>query len=725
MNRPSPEFKASSPTPAAPMASVRQDKVAQNTPMVGGEIDLGLLLHTLWRGKVWILLCGLVAFTLGVIYAYSIAVPEYTASSTVAFESREEQVVDLEGVVGGLGGDQATINTEVEVLRSRGLMEKLVLKLDLVSNPEFNARLRPIPTLSVEGIKGLIFGNTPPDPLTERAELDAVIDVLLSKISVSNIRQSYVFRLTATTQNRQMSADISNALADAYILDQLEVKFSATEQATEWLTSRVGDLQHELETSVAAVKEFSSTSQLISPEALGGLNRQVKELRDRQRDTQNAATEAQARLKTLEAARESGDLQRMAIVANDSTLNRTLQLMQNGAVTDDTAFMTRFNQITTRAEFEYDRLEIQVQTMGRSIAELDAQVNEQSGDLVTLQQLEREAEASRLIYEFFLNRLKETSVQQGIQQADSRVLSRAVVPTTASAPRKSIIMVMSLMLGLMVGSGGVLARELTQNTIRNADELEGLTGQPVLGQIPVIPARQRLNVLNYLTEKPTSAAAEAIRNLRTSTLLSNVDTPPQIIMSTSSIPSEGKTTQSLALAQNLSGLGKRVLLIEGDIRRRVFAEYFDIKGQIGLLAVLGDHAELEDAVVYNDQLRADILVGEKASANAADIFSSDAFRALLDDARQIYDYIVIDTPPVLIVPDARIIGQMVDAILYTVRWDHTTKRQVVEGLKSFENVNLRITGLVLGQINAKGMKKYGYGDSYGAYGAYGAGYYDN
>jgi len=359
----------------------------------------------------------------------------------------------------------------------------------------------------------------------------------------------------------------------------------------------------------------------------------------------------------------------------------------------------------------------------RSIAAIETQIENQSVELIKLRQLQREAEASRLIYEFFLGRLKETSVQQGTQQADSRIISRAVVPVKASAPRKSMVLVLAAMLGLLVGAAMILLREMRQTGIRTADQLEKLTGMTVIGQIPMIPARRRSNVLKYLVDKPNSAAAEAIRNLRTSLLLSDIDNPPKVFMSTSSLPGEGKTTQSLALAQNMAGLGQKVLLIEGDIRRRVFNEYFDIKEKRGLLAVLSGAAELKDVVTHVDELGADVLIGEKSATNAADIFSSQKFRDFLKASRKAYDAIIIDTPPVLIVPDSRVIGQSVDAIIYTVKWDSTSRVQVREGLRMFETVNLRIAGLVLSQINPKQMKHYGYGGEYGAYGAYGSKYY--
>lgn len=185
----------------------------------------------------------------------------------------------------------------------------------------------------------------------------------------------------------------------------------------------------------------------------------------------------------------------------------------------------------------------------------------------------------------------------------------------------------------MFGAALVLAREFSQNTFREGSELERRTGYTLIGQVPLIPGRRRKNILQYLTDKPMSVTAEAIRNLRTSILLTDLDNPPQIIVSMSSVPGEGKTTHSLAIAQNLIGLGKKVLLIEGDIRKRVFAEYFDIKNKKGLLAVLSRKTKLEDAVVDEPALGADILIGEKAKTNAADIFSSERFREFLDELR--------------------------------------------------------------------------------------------
>lgn len=685
------------------------------------EIDLSSLFRTLWRGKLWIALCGLLALLLGGYYAYGLAVPVYTAKAAIALESRQEQVMDIESVVTGLGGDQSTINTEVEVLRSRGLIEDLVMDMDLLEDPEFNTSLQPAPSFSIGQavgfIRGLISDPEETQPATERAILDSTINTVLDSISASNLRQSFVFEITVTTEDPDKSAAMANRLAELYIQDQISVKFEKTEQATSWLSERVSGLQIELETAQAELKDFSTNTELVNAETLAALNRQLKDLRDRRATLVTQAEATESRLQVLEDAREAGPAAFVEI-ANDAALNQVYRRLEDGSVGAETAFETRADALITRAELEATRAMSQLSAIEASITEVSNRIDNQSEELVILEQLQREVEASRLLYEAFLSRLKETSIQQGIQQADSRILSRAVVPSTPSAPRKSRVLALSLILGLMAGSGAVLLREMAQNTFRTAEDLETKTGHSVIGQIPKIPAKHRRNVLEYISQKPNSVAAESVRNLRTSLLLANLDTPPKIIMSTSSVPGEGKTTQSISLAQNFAGLGARVLLIEGDLRRRVLDEYFGHDQKHGFLSVISGEVPLEKAIVHDETLKADILYGEQSTINAADLFSSNTFADFIKGLREHYDHIIIDTPPVLAVPDARVIGQLVDAVIYTVQWDSTPHRQVLDGLKSLQSVNVRVSGLVLSQIDGNKMKRYGYADSYGDYSSY-------
>lgn len=692
-------------------------------------IDLGALLATLWRGKWLILLVTVGSLFLAIYYAFAVAVPTYRSTAVVILQTKQDNIVDLPSIAGGLSGNQVEVNTEVEVLKSRGLAKKVVERLDLVNDPEFNGRLRePSGIAKVIGsIRSLLPSSSDEvaPEVDEQAEkertLERVTASLLSKISVSNVRQSVVFNITVETQSPTKSAKIADTLAELYILNQIEVKFDTTEQATEWLSNRVSELQVQLEAAEKKVSDFTARTQLVSVEGLQALERQIKDLRDR---IGNAELSQIALQESLEALTAAETYEEKLEIANDATLDR---IASDGlsSIEDRNTFDVRLQTIIARKQADITRITQQLAALRLSETELGTQLEGQGQDLITLQQLTRESEATRLLYEYFLTRLKETSAQEGIQKADSRVLSNAVIPNGPSAPKKAQIMALSIILGAMIGSAIVLLREFRTSTFRTAGELEAHTGYTVIGQIPLIPKKKRMDTLQYLSDKPTSAAAEAIRNLRTSLMLSNLDKKPQIIVSTSSIPGEGKTTVSLSLAKFLSGLGKSVLLIEGDIRRRTLNEYFPTLPHTGIASVLNRDVDFADAIHRPKGFEADVLAGEKTSVNAADIFSSETFKTFLDEMRKQYDFIIIDTPPVLVVPDARIIAQNADAILFSVKWDSTSRALLDESLRMFHSSNQKITGLVLGQIDEKGMKRYGYGNKGGAYAAYGKGYYDS
>ena len=699
-----------------------------NTEKDQDEIDIGAIIATLWREKLVLVIFAGLFLSLGIYYLYSIATPTFRATAVVMLNNREEQVVDLESVIGGLSADASVVNTEVEVLRSRSLLGKVVDAENLLEDPEFNAELRDPGMVdqakdAVKDFLGLEREAVFVDPSSQATRVrEAVIDSLLSKLTVRNVSQSLVFNVTIETNTPQKSARISNTLVEQYILNQLEVKFEATEQATTWLAARVTELQTQLEAAEAEVKDFRANTTLINGESLEALERQLKELRDRILDTRTNGETTAARFAALSAVADA-DRTTQAQTTGDTQLTQLLPRVETASIAE--AFDRRFQQLLTRAELEATRSGSQIAALEQSQTELEAQIAAQSADLITLQQLTREAEASRLLYEYFLSRLKETSAQQGIQQADSRVLSRAVIPVNPASPNTLLTLFGALVVGLLAGSAVVLLREMGNDTFRTGQMLENHTGYGVLGQVPMLPGRQWRDVIAYLAEKPTSAAAEAVRNLRTSVMLSNVDNPPKLLMTTSSVPGEGKTTLALALAQNLVGLGKKVLLIEGDIRRRVLVNYVYKSRPAHLIAAITGDMPLKDAVFADPKIDCDVIMAERTSVNAADLFSSDRFSKLLEEAQEIYDIVVIDTPPVLVVPDARIISQKVDATIFVVRWDKTPRVQVVEALKQFENVNTPVSGLVLNQISPKGMKRYGYGGQYGAYSAYGSKYYVN
>lgn len=690
------------------------------------EIDLMELGRALGRGKWTILLATVFAIMLGGYYAFGVADKQYKSSAQLTLEMRTKQVVDIESVVSGVSTEQAALNTEIEIMLSRRVLGNLVDELDLIEDPEFNATLKN-PTF-IDNAKAAISDliatpDTEQSTAVKKSARNRTIGAVRRALSASVQRDSYVFTISSTTGNPEKSARIVNTLSDIYIDEQIAVKFEATEQAVAWLSSRVTELEGELREKEDALKTATAETDLISPEALDGLNLQAKDLRDRLQEMRADVERIEADIERFQDLLSSTSRADAVEVTGDSALQRLWRAIQEGDSDAKDLFDQRLSTLLERAQAEQDRLNSQIVALSNSYEKLQLRIERQSTDLAQIQQMQREVETTRTLYETFLTRLKETSVQRGLQQAESRVLSDAI-PGEQVAPRAAMILALSMILGMMIGSGLVLARAFLHNVFRTAEDLEAATGIPVFGQIPQMPIKTRSNLIAYLQDKPTSAASEAIRNLRTSTILSDIDEPPKVIMSTSSVPEEGKTTVAIALAQNFAGLGKKVLLIEGDIRRRTFSSYFSEQPKGGVVTALSGETPLNEVVFHDERLGIDVLMGEKSRVNAADLFSSDRFRVFMSQAREAYDFVIIDTPPVLVVPDARVIGQHVDAILFSVAWDRTQKNQVVAALREFDAVKLRISGIVLAQIDPKGMRRYGYGGKYGSYANYGQGYYE-
>lgn len=694
-----------------------------------GTAQLAALATTIWRGKWRVFLAALVAVLLSGAYVFGVATPVFKSDVFLVLETREEQIVDLEGVISGLSSDASVVQTEVEVLRSRGLARKVAAQLDLVADPEFNPALRSpsLPDLarSTAATYLPVLAEPSQAALSDEQVEASVVNELLENVTVQNVSGSLVFQLTVASISPEKAAQVANTFAEAYILDQLQVKYDATRQATIWLTERVSELKLELEKSEAAVKTFQSSTDLIDAETLALLDRQMKEIRERLETAR--ADLAAARISDSQINAQN-DPALLLEITNDALLRR---LLPNGdaPLTDaqQANIENRMSQIQARAALEAERALNRVAALDTSVRSLEDQIGSQSKDLITLEQLSREADASRLLYEYFLNRLKETSAQQGIQQADSRVLSAAVAPLDPALPRVPLVLASAALLGALIGIGLELRRvAATGFGFRTAQDLEKTTGKPVFGEVPIVRVRDRKSYFNYITSKPVSALAEALRNLRTSVVMSNPDNPPRVILVTSALSGEGKTAVSLSLAKQLADLGKKVLLIEADTRQGSLTEYLNVKHKGPTLTdALQTDADWRSALICDILPGLDAISGGRHKKNAADLFAGKALSTLTTDALADYDMIVMDTAPVLLVSDARILARVADTILFAVRWDRTSHQQVLDGINKFESLGHPVSGLVLSQVDPKGMRRYGYGNTYGPYAAYGTSYFKN
>ncbi|MBW7922551.1 MAG: polysaccharide biosynthesis tyrosine autokinase [Rubellimicrobium sp.] len=723
---------------AAPAVDVGRDD--------NDEIDLLALARTLWRGWPIILLCAAIAVVVGWYRANIASVPIYSATTTMMVtRDNDPRATDATSAFFGYGGvNQSAMSTEMAIVTSREVVGKLVDRLDLTASPLYNPWLAPPPEPAgpveealaslrhlVGDAKGLvrdaltgIFGRPASDGISEmfpepvdtpEQQRQDTISMLQGVLSASFDDRSYLFFITATTPDPLEAVRLANVMAEVYRDDNQQQKVAAAEASAVWLSDRVAELRREIDGRQADINARRAENALTTSDSgLTGFQTQLATAEGRRFDTQRALSAAQETVARLDAAAGQG-----ADVRAEAASDAQLRTLARGITAGDDAaqarFDLRFGQLQQQAQSEVERLTAALASVNTEITALTDQIartGEAAGDI---RQLEQDLQSAQLLYDTFSTQLREVTLQLGSQKSDVRILSDAIGAGQV-APRKARIMALALVIGLMIGIGIVLVRELMHQGFRSAGELEDRTGIAVLGQIPRIPVRARAKQIAWLTTRPASAVAEAVRNLRTSVLLSNVDRPAQVILTTSAVPGEGKTTVSIALAQNLAGLEKRVLLIEGDLRRRTFASYFpEATRQKGLLSVIAGDVPLAEALWHDPALKLDVLMGEKVSVNAADLLSSDRFRDFIAGIRESYDHIVIDTPPVLAVPDARVIAPLVDAVLFVVNWDRTSRGLVDDALKMLRTVNIPVTGLVLSQIDPKGMRRYGYGYRYGGY----------
>ena len=686
-----------------------------------GESALSRTVVMIWQHKWLLILCVLVFGAAA--YFQARQLPRlYTAAATVVLDTqgRNSQVVDFDSVVPELSTDYQAMNTEMLFFKSPRLMQRVVEALNLQQYAEFNPLLAPPAEwhsmISFDGLVTSIkrlteIEDAPPVFVEQTPEqiIAKATDILEEKVSVSIMQATYAFEISVTSQNAGRAAAIANTIVTMYIEHQREAKFDATRDATAWLSNRVLELKDELERKEAKVNDFAASAAAVQEETVLLNTQRLKAMRDRLQQQLQTARQARERLASIDAAWSDRDIQALATALDGfgdaQSLARGLAGQPNPDLDEVQPAVDRARQ---RLANEAEQADALATSMQPPLAELESSVRSQSNDLVALKQLRREAEATRLIYEYFLNRMQEISVQAGTQQADARLLAEAEPPNFASYPKIRATVMRAGVFGLMFGLALVFLRDAMRTSIRSAEELEALTGLPVIGVIPNAAERRPDGVVAEIVTKPTSGLAESVRNLRTAIQLSDFDSPPRVVMLTSSVPDEGKSVTAIALAQSAAMAGRKALLIDADLRRRRVKEYMRLPARAGLIALVSGRMSLEDVLVRDQQTGLDMILADRARITPTDLFESQRFQTILEGLQQTYDLIVLDTPPVLAVPDARVIARKADAVVYVVRWNRTNRRMVRTGLRLFQQVGIPVAGVALTRVNPKSMHQYGY-----------------
>lgn len=722
------------------------------------ELDLMALYRTL-RKRLGVI-CGV---TFGLTALVMVAVlqqtPLYTAESQILLDRQKMQVTDMQAVMSGLAPDSATVDSEVEILRSRTLAARVIEQLNLTQDPEFNGALREPSLLRWLDPRvwigmGLSLIEAEPAPRDEamraRAELDAVIGSVLSRLTVTRQRMTYVINIAFVSEDPAKAARIANSIADLYILDQLEAKFDATRQANDWLSRRLTELRQQVQDSERAVEIYRTAEGLES--SVSGVTvseQQLSELNAQLILARTSLAEAQAKYSRAQQIRRTGGtIESMADVVQSTTISQLRQKqaelareLANLASKYGARHPEIVNAEAQRRDIERQigseinrivgSLENNVSVAQTRVASLEESLREVRGEtgtgnqaMVQLRELEREAAANRAVYESFLNRFKETSQQQDFQTPDARVISTATPPVGPSHPRKALSLALALVLSGMLGVGLALLLEHLDNGLQTGRDVEQALGLPHLVSLPATPTEKGpdgkvLSPQDYLLVKPLSAFSESLRSLRSALQLSNVDNPPTVILFTSALPNEGKTTTSAGFARAAAASGLKVALIDCDLRHPSIHKAFGLKRpEAGLVELLAERLELSQVMVKDPKSDLDILPIATGTANPPDVLSSSQMRLLLERLRKDYDLVVLDSAPVLPVSDSRVLSRIADETVFVVRWNETPKDAAQAAIRELRLYDANIAGVVLAAVDTAAQAKYGYGDGGYYYGKY-------
>jgi len=360
-----------------------------------------------------------------------------------------------------------------------------------------------------------------------------------------------------------------------------------------------------------------------------------------------------------------------------------------------------------------DIAQAQVSSLEGSLRQIESQSGAQNQLKVKLAALESNAASAKSMYEAFLARLNQTQDQQGIQTPDARIISRAEIPNKPSYPNKLLVLGVAIPVGLLMGLMFAAILERLDSGFRTTYQVENVLGFPVLATIPeVLPGKrgEEINAANRVIDKPMSSFSESIRGLHLALSLSNVDKQPKVIVVTSSVPGEGKTTLAASLARLGARSGLKTIIVDGDLRRPTVASVLGLKEpRFGIVEAVTGSQPLEHCFSKDPRSDAIVLPCVQKPASPSDLLSSQAMRHLVQNLAKAFDLVIIDSAPVLPVNDTKILSQLADSVLFVARWEKTPREGVSNALRSLTDAHAPVAGIALARADMSRFQYYSYG----------------
>ncbi len=703
------------------------------------------------RRRVWALATVFViVVTLGIVHAFK-SPPVYQADAEIAIEKQAARVMDFQDVVQLEASDRPYYETQAALVRSRAVLEKALEKPRMKELFETADRSRVRPSLPAE-IKATVAAllGTPPSRPPEPWER------LRDTVSVEQVRDTHLLLVSATSSDPVRAALIANAVAQAFREHHVEGKMAANYEAFNLLRTQAKDQEQKVVESENALQQFREQVKIVSLDVADANSPQLARLGKLSQDLTDAQTARIALEAELKVVQDAVGTDPAAAAHN----NRLLSLPEVRADPAVAAIRTslveadkeisaledtygpshpQLQAASAKAELLRSRLAEALSQVAGSLTpqlamlqereqELGAQYDEQNElalelakHSLTYGRLQSEVMRQRKLFDVLVERMREVDLSSDYPKANVEVVQSADPPSTPIRPRRARIILLSAFLGLLAGIGLAFFLEHMDDTVRTPEDLEERVGLPVLGFVPAINGaggrgNEFIHRGTVCAMEPTSSASEAYRNIRTSLFFSAPAERAKALVITSGGPGDGKTTTATNLALAIAQSGKRVLLIDADLRRPMLHKVFSLDAHKGVSTVLVGEATLAECVQqarYDGKAvqNLDILVAGPKPPNPSELLDSDGMRGLLEEARTAYDRVLVDTPPVLFVADASILGAICDGVILVVKSAKNTRSLAARAREQLRSVKARVLGGVLNEVHVSRLGSY-YSDYY-------------
>ncbi|MEZ5996695.1 MAG: polysaccharide biosynthesis tyrosine autokinase [Hyphomonadaceae bacterium] len=704
-------------------------------PEEGGElgtISLKWFLTFLVRRWMLIVATGAVVFV-ACFLAFLFQRPQYSAVAMLMMSAGQENVLGQDQMLvnGQAVPNQQIIDSQLEVLRSRMLSGRLVDDLGLINDPEWNSEI-------IEAEAGAAPPATQP-VFSEQVRQD-VIDAVNKAITVNRRGMTLAAEITVTSASAERAAQMANRLVELFQQYQMEARIESSTRNNEWLLARLATLREDVQAKEEATEQFRAANGLLSSEGALLSEQEMTAMQASLMQARADLADKEARYTQLQSLINSGGSPDTIAAVLNSVAITQLRAQEATSARQLADLESRYGEghpalANARAELQDVRNQInseiariaaslrndaeisraRVNSLQASIDEARGQMVGSNEQMVRLRELEREAAASRSVYEAFLQRYHQISDQGTMQSTPAQLLSNAAVPTRPSSPRLYLSFLISFGLAAILGLAAGFLAEALDDGFASSEDVERKTGSPALSSIPRLNRSDLRNTVAsgqhpsaYLLERQMSAFTEAFRVLRTTILFAAGQAKTQVVAITSSLPNEGKTTVSLCLARVSALSGQKVLLIDCDLRRRSLKEVLDIEPPVGLLQVLSGEVGWRQAIYLDEASGMNVLPLSGSGFTPKEIFGAQDMSRLLDELRNHYDLIILDCAPVLAVAETRVAVAKADCAVVVARWQKTPMRAVRSTLQQLHDAGANIRGVALNGVDRRVPGYYSY-----------------